>query len=126
MAKYEIKHLDPLSVGKVTAVVAGILGLINGILASFALQAIGGIIGPLVGAIPLLGASEAAGGAAAQATSLLGGLAGASIIAFPILSLIIGFLGGIIGALIYNLTASVIGGMHVEMNLMEEKKIEKK
>ena len=126
MVKYEIKHLDPFSVGKVTAVVAGILGLINGILASLTLQAIGGIIGPLISSIPLLGASEAASGAASTASSLLAGLSGASIIAFPILSLIIGFLGGIIGALIYNLTASVIGGIHAELNLMEEKKPEKK
>ena len=126
MVKYEFKHLDPLSVGKITAIVAAILGLINGILASLALQAISGIIGPLISSVPLLGASEAASGAASTASSLLAGISGIAIIAFPILSLVIGFLAGIIGALIYNLTASVIGGIHVEMNLMEEKKPEKK
>ena len=126
MVKYEFKHLDPLSVGKITAIVAAILGLINGILASLTLQAIGGIIGPLISSVPLLGASEAASGAASTASSLLAGISGIAIIAFPILSLVIGFLAGIIGALIYNLTASVIGGIHIEMNLIEEKKPEKK
>ena len=126
MTKYEFKHLDPISVGKVTAIVAAILGLINGILASFALQAIGGIITPLISSIPLLGASEAASGAASQASTLLAGLSGAAIIAFPILGLIIGFLGGIIGALIYNLTAKFIGGIHAELVEMEEQKPAKK
>ena len=126
MPKYEFKHLDPISVGKVTGIVAAILGLINGILASLALQAIGGIITPLISSIPLLGASEAASGAATQASTLLAGLSGAAIIAFPILGLIIGFLGGIIGALIYNLTARFIGGIHAELVEMEEPKSAKK
>ncbi len=126
MVKYEFKHLDPISVGKVTGIVAAILGLINGILASLALQAISGLIGGIIGSVPIVGASAAAQTGATQASALLAGLSGTAIIAFPILGLIIGFLGGIIGAIIYNLTASIIGGIHVEMNLMEEKKVEKK
>ena len=46
--------------------------------------------------------------------ALMGGLGVLSIVAFPVMYGIFGFLGGLIQALIYNLAARFVGGLRVE------------
>ena len=86
--------MEVLSVGKVYALTLAFLGFIVVIFVAIIGSAFnaydrGGLLGPSLGI--------------------------ASIILFPIIYGIIGFLAGIIGAAIYNLIAKLVGGIEIEL-----------
>jgi hypothetical protein len=94
-----IKKLDVLSVAKISGIIAAAVGLIAGLL----FLVFGGIFAGL------LGSEGATGGLLA----LGGGIFG--LIFFPILYGIVGFIGGLIQAVIYNLAAGFVGGIRIEI-----------
>jgi len=100
-----VKRVGVLSVGKVFACLYALLGLI-----------VGGIISLLALASALAGA--AAGGAPpeAQHSGAVALVLGAgAIIIMPILYGLGGFLGGMIGAVLYNVAAAIVGGIEIEL-----------
>ena len=96
MAQIEFKSFDVVSVGKIYAVMGAVVGLLYGILiAIFA-----SLMSSLAGA---LGAN-------------MGGLAAMGVLAIivaPITFAIMGFIGGLISAFIYNVVAGWVGGVKV-------------
>ncbi len=87
MVKVILKKVSPFSVAKIQALLMGIFGLLIGIIMT---------IVSLFVKIPSWGYS--------------------SIIIFPAIYLISGFICGLIGAWIYNLCSSIIGGIELEMD----------
>jgi hypothetical protein len=103
MDKLRIKRIDVLSLAKIYAVMGAVIGLIIGI--------IYGLFTIVFGAMMMgLGQKE---GLAAGGGSIVIGLV--MIVAFPIIYAIGGFIGGAIGALIYNLFAKMVGGIEIEV-----------
>jgi len=94
----EIKHIDPMSFGKIYAVIMAIVGFIYGII-------IVGLIAPLMAVY---------GGAAS--VGMMAGLGIIGIVLMVILFAILGFIAGVIGAWIYNIVASRIGGIRIELS----------
>ena len=92
MTKVELRKIGVLSLGKIQAIVMAIIGLIMGII-----YAIGGVA--------LSSVFQINGGI---------GLALASIILLPIVYGIMGFIGGIIGALVFNGAVKIIGGLELD------------
>lgn len=95
-----ILRIDPLSLGKVLGALYAILGLIGGLIfAVFAILA------------AIIGGASGGGGEAA-----LGGVVVAvfAVIAAPIIYGIMGFLFGLLGAFLYNVVASFVGGVRIE------------
>ncbi|PNS09538.1 hypothetical protein [Solilutibacter silvestris] len=92
-----IKRIDPLSVGKVSGIIYAVFGLIAAV-------------------IMLLFSSMFASMLAAQGGSPMpfggGGIIG--IILLPIVYGIIGFVGGIVSAFIYNIAAGWVGGIRID------------
>ncbi|MGM5484760.1 MAG: hypothetical protein ACQEP1_02710 [Nanobdellota archaeon] len=84
----ELKSLDPVSVAKVHGLIMVIVGLVFGLIA-----------------------------AAASTTVPMGinNIGAASIVIFPIMYGIIGFIGGLIFTWLYNLVAGWIGGIRIEL-----------
>ena len=91
-----LKKVGVMSVAKIFGVVLAIIGLIEGIL----FAAFGTMIGSITGA---------------TSAAMFGGFGFVAIIIFPIISAISGFIGGAIGAALYNLVASKIGGIEIEL-----------
>ena len=98
----EIKRIDPMSYAKITGIVMAAIGL----LMAFFFLLFGGLF-----------ASMSSG------TSSGFGMAGAgiaSIIIFPIMYGILGFISGLVGAIIYNAVAGTIGGVKIQFEDDEE------
>ena len=91
-----VKSIGVLSVGKVLACLYALLGLLVG--GFFSLLAIAG---------------AAAGAANGGPAALLFGVG--AIIILPIFYGLIGFVGGIIMAALYNVVASIAGGIEVQL-----------
>ena len=87
----KVKRIGVLSLAKILGILYAIFGL---------------IVGALFALFPLIGLS-------ADETGLFFGTA--SIIIFPILYGIMGFIGGIITAFFYNLIVGKVGGLEVEL-----------
>jgi len=94
MARIEIKKLDVVVYAKVMAAIMAVFGLVYGVL----IAALGAMI---AGLMP-------GGGATAAGFGLL------SIVLFPIMCAIMGFIIGAVGAFIYNLVARKVGGIVFE------------
>jgi hypothetical protein len=92
----KLKKIGVLSMGVNTAVYAGLLGVLIGVM--FALFS-------LMGA----GASNMEGAGMLASFGLL------SVIIFPIVYGIFGFIGGVIGALFLNIAYKITGGQELEM-----------
>ncbi|SMP74962.1 hypothetical protein SAMN06265222_11894 [Neorhodopirellula lusitana] len=90
-----LKRLGVLSVGKLVGVVYAILGLVLG--GFFSLIAVAGVAAN--------GGDQAIGG-------IIGGVG--AIIMLPILYGVLGFVGGIVGAFLFNVCANVIGGIEMD------------
>jgi hypothetical protein len=95
-----IKRFEPMSVAKLAGLTYLVFGLIVG-----GLFAIFSLVGAGVGA--------AATGSKQPFIGLLFGVG--AVIFFPLLYGLIGFLGGLIGAAIYNAVAGWTGGIQVEL-----------
>ena len=102
-----IKRIDPISLAKLHGIIMALMGLVIGLFTTL----LGSIMGAIVSRIPEAQSSVSAGG-----FFLLGGL---SIILLPLFYGIAGFVGGLIGGVLYNLVAKWIGGIEMEL---EEKK----
>lgn len=95
-----IRSIGILSSGKVMGALYAIMGL---------------IVGALFSLVSLVGfaASVASSGDTGAIFSMLFGLG--AIILMPLFYGIMGFIGGIIMALIYNVVASMVGGIEIEL-----------
>jgi hypothetical protein len=96
--KRRIRRISPLQLGKMLALLYGIIGLI---------------------AIPffLFMAAMSSQLPADQRGPLMAMGAGAALFA-PVLYALVGFIGGIIGAVIYNVVAKWVGGIEVEVDMI--------
>ena len=103
MNKLHVKKLGVLSIAKIQAVVGAIVGLLIGILYFIIFAVFGAVIMGLAGKQ----------GAAAGGITIVYGIA--ALIGFPIFYGILGFVGGAIVSLIYNLVAKYIGGIEFEV-----------
>jgi hypothetical protein len=92
-----INRIGPMSVAKLAAVLYGMLGL---------------LIGACVSLVAMVG-GFAAGQNQASAFGAMIGIG--SIIFFPLLYGVIGFIGTLIAAALYNVAAGIVGGVHVDV-----------
>lgn len=95
-----IKKFSPLQLGKILAVVYGLLSL---------------LAAPFIVLFAVMGAF--AGAQQSGAPGALAGL-GAGIgmaVMIPIVYTAFGFIGGVLGAFVYNLAAKWVGGIEVEL-----------
>ena len=104
MAEMTIKRLGVISVAKMYGLLAFLIGLIIGVIYGLALI----IFGAAITAI----APNNDGTVGGVGTVVMGIIV---MIAVPITQGIFGFIAGMIGALIYNATAGIVGGVKVEL-----------
>jgi len=96
-----VKRVGPLSVAKNAAVLYAVLGLIVG--GMFSLAAMAGAFG-------------AAGGENSGVAAGVAGLIGVgAIVIAPIFYACIGFIGAIIACALYNVVASMVGGIELDV-----------
>jgi hypothetical protein len=105
MAEMTIRRFNVFSVAKIQGFLAFVIGLLIGVIYGFAFM----IFGAALSSLAPHGDSQAMGGVGAIVIGLV------IMIAVPILYSIIGFIGGAIGALVYNLAAGVVGGLKFEL-----------
>ena len=92
-----IKRIDPMSVAKITGIIAAVFGLIAGVIFF--------LFGAMFSAMP----STQRGG------MVLGKFSGfMGIIFLPIMYGIFGFLGGLVQAWVYNIAAGFVGGVRID------------
>jgi len=96
----QIKKIEPLSAGKLLGAIYAIMGL---------------FIGGIFTLLALLGAAVGGGGGDAALGSLIGGIG--AIVLMPLFYGVLGFIGGIIGAFIYNVVAGMVGGISLEIEV---------
>lgn len=99
-----IKRMNPMSVGKIYAVLGAIMGVLVGLMFFAFSQATSS----------LYSGSSAYGGSKVP-QGLLAGLGAFAIIVAPIVYGIGGFIGGVIGAAIYNVVAKWVGGIELDL-----------
>lgn len=104
MNKLKIKKLGVLSVAKMYAVIALVVSLLIAIPYGLFI-----IIFSLIGA----------GGASGDAALAIGGggvvMGLVVMVGIPVMYTLMGFIGGVIGALIYNIFAGIVGGIEIEV-----------
>lgn len=91
----EIKKIDVLSVGKLSGFIYAVVGLLSGLLISLFSFSFGTMLSQ------------------SGSNNFLSSFGIASIVVFPILYGLMGFVCGIIGAVIYNLAAKFVGGIKI-------------
>lgn len=106
-AKMTLRRLEPMSLAKIMALGQGIIGLLAG-----AIFALVGMLGAFAGSA--LGGRDAMGGA----FGMLFGIG--AVIFMPLLYAVIGFVSGLIGAVIYNFLAGRVGGMRWEVEVQQQ------
>lgn len=111
MQKLQIRKVGVLSVAKIYAIVM----FVTSLLISIPYGAIFALFGTtmmasLAGMDPSVSGSDVALGGAGSIAIGLGIMCG-----LPILYAIVGFIGGAIGALIYNVAARFVGGVELEL-----------
>ena len=99
---FKLKKIRPLSLAKVSTIAMAIFGLIMGIIYA--------LLGNLLSKLPADALAQA--GLTSGTSFIFGPLA---IILLPIFYAILGFLSGLVGAWIYNLTAKWVGGVEIEL-----------
>jgi hypothetical protein len=107
MAKVQIKRMGIFSCAKIYSITLAAMGLIIGV--------IYGLIFMVVGGAMMAGGGRQSG--TAGASSLVIGLV--MMIAIPVFYGVIGFIGGLIGALVYNVAAGVVGGLELELENLD-------
>jgi hypothetical protein len=93
-----VKRVGPLSVAKISAVMYAVIGIIVGALFSLA-----GVAGAL------------AGGDSGAGAGIAGMIGVGAIVVFPIIYACIGFVGSLIAAALYNVLASMVGGIVIDV-----------
>lgn len=100
-----VKKVGPVSLGKILGIIYAFFGFIIGLFFSF-FMLIGTIFGSIIEDSP---------------EPLVGLIFGfGSVVAFPVFYGLMGFLGGIITAGLYNVTSRWVGGIEIEL---EEKPV---
>ncbi len=88
-----LRRIEPMSLAKVYAVIYAVIGLLFGL----PMACFGAMMGSMVG-------------------NGDGGIGLASIIVFPLVAAIGGFIGGLLTAFVYNLVADRVGGVELEFD----------
>jgi hypothetical protein len=97
-----IRRVDPVSCAKLMGVCYAMMGLLIGAFFSLLFVGLGSAMGSVEGM---------------QASGPMGALFGAgAIVAMPIMYGIMGFVGGAVGALVYNAVAGWIGGVRIDVD----------
>jgi hypothetical protein len=97
----QLRRVGPLSCAKVAAVLYAAMGLIIGAVFS------------MIGLVGGLAASAAAEGASGAFMGVLFGVG--AIVLLPLLYGVMGFVAGLLSAAIYNVAASRVGGVELEL-----------
>jgi hypothetical protein len=105
MAEMTIRRFNVFSVAKIQ----GFLGVVIGLLIGVVYGLIFMIFGAAISSLAPQADSQALGGVGAIVVGLI------IMIAVPVFYGILGFIGGAIGALVYNLAAGVVGGLKFEL-----------
>jgi len=112
MAEMTIRRFGVLSVGKMHGLLMFIMGLIIGV--------IYGLIFIVLGAATSLGVGRDATAAGVSSVAVGIGM----MIGIPIMYGFLGFIMGVIGALIYNGVAGIIGGIKFELEGVQQEYVE--
>ncbi len=106
MAEMTIRRFSVFSVAKLQALLAFVIGLFIGVIYGVFIMLFGAAMLSLA---PNSGDQAIGGGIGAIVAGLV------VMIAVPIFYGILGFIGGAIGALVYNMAAGVVGGIRFEL-----------
>ena len=104
MAEMTIRRFSVFSVARIQGLLAFVIGLLIGIIYGLFFMIFGAAMSSLAPRD-----SQVMGGAGAIVIGLV------IMIAVPVFYGILGFVGGAIGALVYNLAAGVVGGVRFEL-----------
>jgi hypothetical protein len=105
MAEMTIRRFGIFSVAKMQSLVMFVVGLIVGVIYGLFFM----LFGAAISAFGARGDGSAVGGVPSIIVGVL------VMIGVPIFYAILGFIGGAIGALVYNLAAGMIGGIKFEL-----------
>ncbi|MGH9874681.1 MAG: hypothetical protein ACRD9S_19660 [Pyrinomonadaceae bacterium] len=105
MAEMTIRRFSVFSVAKIQGFLAFVIGLLIGVIYGLVVM----IFGAAISSLAPQADSQAMTGVGAIVLGLV------IMIAVPIFYGILGFIGGAIGALVYNLAAGVVGGLKFEL-----------
>jgi len=105
MAEMTIRRFSVFSVAKIQGLLAFVIGLLIGIMYGLFFMILGGFMSSLAPR----GDSQALGGVSSVVVGLI------FMIVIPVFYGILGFIGGLIAALVYNLAAGVVGGVRFEL-----------
>jgi len=105
MAEMTIRRFNVFSVAKIQGFLGFVIGLLIGVIYGFLFM----IFGAAISSLAPQADSQAMGGVGAVVIGL------AIMIAVPVFYGILAFIGGAIGALVYNLAAGVVGGLKFEL-----------
>ena len=105
MAEMTIRRFNVFSVAKIQGFLGFVIGLLIGVIYGVIFM----IFGAAISSLAPQGDSQAMGGVGAIVIGLV------IMIAVPIFYGILAFIGGAIGALVYNLAAGVVGGLKFEL-----------
>lgn len=107
----EIKRIHVVQAGLVLGVLYAAMGLLIGLIYGLFILLIG-----VAGASSASGSGSGSGSSGAmEMLAIFGGMGLFAVILIPLFYGTLGFISGMIGALIYNLTAKVIGGFKVDV-----------
>ena len=105
MAEMTIRRFNVFSVAKIQGFLGFVIGLLIGVIYGLVFM----IFGAAISSLAPQGDSQAMGGVGVIVIGLV------IMIAVPIFYGILAFIGGAIGALVYNLAAGVVGGLRFEL-----------
>ena len=93
-----VRRIGPLSLAKISGTLYALMGL---------------LVGAIVSVISMVGGAMAPGD---ERSGMIGALFGAAaIIVLPVCYGVLGFVGSLIGAVIYNAIAGVVGGVEIDV-----------
>jgi hypothetical protein len=104
MNKLRIKKLGVLSLAKMQGIMGVVIGLLIGIIYALII-----VVYTIFGASLVKGDAALAVGGGGVILAIL------VLVGFPIMYGLIGFIGGAIGALVYNVFANFVGGIEIEV-----------
>ncbi len=92
-----IKRVGPVSCAKIAAILYALIGIVIGI------------------AVSLISMAGAFGSNLSSYSGLAAVVGGGAIVAFPIFYAVLGFVGALIAAGLYNLAAGLLGGIQIDV-----------